>query len=355
MTISYNDVLDNMKNDYYQKCGKILDLNSETGARIQAVASEIYSLNCYGDFVLKQAFPQTATSRYLDKHAQLRGVQRKKATKAYGTLTFYCSDECVDVVKIPKGTVCSVKNNPYIQFITLSDAQFNASNVKFIEVEAQAISEGYESNVEPNTISVIVNPPVGIARVSNSKRFIGGLDNETDSMLRKRILSSYNICPNGFNNKSAINALQTIEEVRDCSIKVIDIYNIEICVETTRGIITPELEEKIRNALYLEKLVGCYIKVVPASYKEYSLAIEVYKNKDTNDNLDSDIKNAVLEIANSTGIAQNVKLSEFISAISNIKGVKYCEVSSENAIQNVVYSGNREILKNNSLKVAYYD
>ena len=58
------------------------------------VASEIYSVCAYGDYIFRQGFPQTATGAYLDKHAQLRSITRKKAARAgaysFGTNSIFC-------------------------------------------------------------------------------------------------------------------------------------------------------------------------------------------------------------------------------------------------------------------------
>ena len=75
-------------------------------------------MSCYGDFILKQAFVQTATRGYLDRHGALRDCKRKLGTKAKGTLTFGINEAIASDIVIEKGTVCSKPNYPLIQYST---------------------------------------------------------------------------------------------------------------------------------------------------------------------------------------------------------------------------------------------
>ena len=51
----------------------------DLSARLYALAAQVYSLYVQADWVVRQAFPQTAEGEYLDRHAQLRGLERKPA------------------------------------------------------------------------------------------------------------------------------------------------------------------------------------------------------------------------------------------------------------------------------------
>ena len=42
LKITYDEILNNMKNAFYEKSGENVDLMSDLGARFQAVASELY-------------------------------------------------------------------------------------------------------------------------------------------------------------------------------------------------------------------------------------------------------------------------------------------------------------------------
>ena len=88
MKSTYNEILQNMKAAYNKELGREIAENSIDEKKLEAIASELYGLSCYGDFILKQAFVQTATGEYLNRHGALRDCKRKLGTKAKGTLTF---------------------------------------------------------------------------------------------------------------------------------------------------------------------------------------------------------------------------------------------------------------------------
>lgn len=355
MITSYNEILNEMRSDYFDKCGKNLDLNSESGARMQAVASELFSLACYGDYILKQAFPQTATSNYLEKHGAMRDIKRKKASKSNGTLRFFCAEGSQNNIRIPKGIVCSVKGNPYIQFVTTQEKEIVPTVQNFVDIKAESINYGYENNVNENVVTTIVNPPAGVVSVVNTEKFIGGKDEETDDSFRNRILNSYSVPPNGFNEQSIKAAILECDGVLDCVVRATANFALEICVETYDGTIPSELQTEIKNKLFLDKLSSLAFIICPAKTREYSLSVEVYKDESINKNLDEQIRNSIRDVANTIGLEEDVKLGKFVSAISVIDGVKYCEVNSDSAIQNIIYANTKEVLKNNGVKVIYYE
>ena len=100
MNCTYNEILDKMVQAYFDKSGQKLNENSFEYKVIEAAASEFYSLSCYGDFILKQAFVQSAGGEYLDRHGYMRMCERKAGRKASGVLTFSVSEAQDDDIVI---------------------------------------------------------------------------------------------------------------------------------------------------------------------------------------------------------------------------------------------------------------
>ena len=178
-----------METQFYNECGEYVKDYPEVELRFKAVASEIYAAHTAADFALKQAFVQTATGEYLDKHAEMRGITRKGASRATGYLSFFVTQEYEENVDIPEGTICSVKDNPLIQFATNYRA-FILPGDTGVTIEASALNEGEEYNVPADSITVMVNPPEYIYSVTNQRAFTGGSDPESDESLRQRIIDS---------------------------------------------------------------------------------------------------------------------------------------------------------------------
>ena len=164
--------------------------------RLYAVAAEIFSLEAQADFVARQSFPQTADGVYLDRHAELRGLQRGAACKAKGALKFYIeSSRAVDLV-IPVGTECRTAAG--IGFVT-TEAGTIAAGSTFCTVAAEAVEPGSGGNVPINSITFMILPPAGVENVVNATAFTGGTNAENDEALRKRVLMTYRRLPNGAN------------------------------------------------------------------------------------------------------------------------------------------------------------
>ena len=55
---------------------------TDLSARMYALAAQVYALYVQAEWVVRQAFPQTAEGEHLDYHAQLRSLERKPAVAA---------------------------------------------------------------------------------------------------------------------------------------------------------------------------------------------------------------------------------------------------------------------------------
>lgn len=351
--ITYNELLNNMQNYYFEKCGEKLDLNSPCGARVQAVASELFSLACFGDYILKQAFVQTATGEYLDNHAQLRDISRKMPTKSTGTLTFSVNEANAHDIVIPQNTVCCVTDSPYLQYATDEDAVLVAGELS-VDVAATAIESGENHNTSAGTITTMVNPPASIAGVTNNVAFEGGFEQEFDSALRSRIISSYSVAPSGFNEQSLVDSVLTLDEVFDCKIYQIgSVLKVYIKGKTTK--VTPMLRDEVINKLYVPLLSGSTISVLGSPKQSISIVVEVHTKLGKTENMDAQIKQEIENITKGLRVGEDLKLSRIYSAVSAIEGVDYCEVTCPSAIGNVVNCNTGSYIYCNDYKVAYYE
>ncbi len=351
--ITYNELLNNMQNSYFEKSGEMLDLNSPCGARVQAVASELFSLACYGDYILKQAFVQTATGEYLDNHAKLRDITRKQPTKSTGVLTFSVSEAQTDDIIIPQNTVCCVTQSPYLQYSTDEDAVLVAGKLT-VDVPATAIESGENHNTPSGTVTTMVNPPASIVAVTNKEAFDGGFEQEYDSTLRSRIMSSYSVPPSGFNQQSLVDSILTLDEVYDCKIYQTNNF-LAVYIKGKSSKVTPFLREKVIQKLYVPMLSGSTISVNNSPKQTISLVVEVHTKLGKTDTMDQQIKAEIENIVKGLRVGEDLKLSRIYSAVSAVEGVDYCEVTCPTAIANVVDCKTGNYIYCSDYKVAYYE
>lgn len=354
MKTTYNEILDRMKAAFYEQCGENVDLMGDIGARFQAVASELLSVYCYGDFVLKQAFPQTASGQYLDYHAALRDMQRKSPSKASGELLFSVSEPSEEDIEIPEGTICSSSIYPYIQFETIENGAIKAGELS-AAVTANAIETGSAYNAKEGTVTVMVNPPLGVAAVTNTNEFTGGCNDESDEALRKRILSSYSVPPTGVSSESIRESILKLEDVLDCI--VLNNLNISIIIylKTKKGVLDTQTVDAVKNMMMIADITYMETHVVLAKAKEFDLTVDANVSSAAGEELEQKIKDAAAEYIDSLRIGESLNLARLSYALSQVEGLEYCEISSSDAVQNSVYCDNQSYLKLNNLTVCCYE
>ena len=181
---------------YARRTGTALAEDCDLAVRLYAAAAQLQALDIQAWWVLDQCFPQTAQGMYLDGHAQMRGVSRREATKAVGTLRFSVVSPSAVELPITAGTVCMTAGE--VRFQTTADAVLPAGDL-FVDVPAEAVESGETGNVPAGSVAVLTACPVGITGCTNPAAFFGGSDAEDDESLRARVLESYLRLPNGAN------------------------------------------------------------------------------------------------------------------------------------------------------------
>ncbi len=174
-----------------------MDDAADLAVRLYAAAAEIESLYLYADWALAQSFPQTAQGAYLDQHGALRGVARKAAAKAAGTLRFSIGAARTDEVLVPAGTSCLTTG---LQRFVTTEAAVIAPGALYVDVRAEAEEAGAAGNVSAETVTQMASAPVGVTGCTNPSAFAGGTDEETDEDYRARVLDSFVRLPNGANS-----------------------------------------------------------------------------------------------------------------------------------------------------------
>lgn len=327
MSLSYNDIFNAMKTAFYDECGQNAEDYGETAMKFKAVASEIFAVSSAMEYMFKQAFPQTASGENLDRLAVLRDIRRKSAQRAGGVLTFYLNDELEREAVIPKGTVCSLKGLPYIQFATDEAASIPAGSLE-VSVRATAIKAGEEYNAPAGQVTVIVNPPSYVAGVKNERAFVGGCDDECDESLKERILSSYSAKNNGINARSIREMLLTIDEVLDAAVKLSDFGEMFVCLRTSDDGISPELEEKATELLGFPLLCGVPLCFVPAQAKLFNVSAEVTAISGADfEAIEHEVHLRLKNYCAKRKIGEDISVSALSLALCGIDGVKSFNLS----------------------------
>lgn len=193
---SVTELYQEMRALFAAETGMTLYEGSEMAVRLYAFAVQLHGLYVQDAWTAKQCFPQTATGEFLDRHATLRALARRAATRAQGRLRFAVETAQATSLRIPKGSACMSAG--LVRFETLQEVILPAGAL-FVEVAAQASELGDSGNVPAGSVRVMALAPLGVSSCSNPEAFSGGAETEGDEALRVRVLESYRRMPNGTN------------------------------------------------------------------------------------------------------------------------------------------------------------
>lgn len=162
---------------------------SNLGVLAQIVAAATNGHYGYLDWIARMGVPFTAQDEYLEGWSALKGVTRKPATRAQGSVTFSGANG----TPVPAGT--SVVRSDGVNLTTDVDAEV-AGGV--VTIAATATDAGLVGNCLAGVSMSLGGAITGISAAGSAATvFTGGADVEDDAALRSRMLQAYASPPQG--------------------------------------------------------------------------------------------------------------------------------------------------------------
>ena len=302
---------------------------SDVMLRLRVLAGEIFRERAHAEFIMRQMFPSTASGEYLDMHAQQRGLNRKNATRAHGSVTFTAVEGEHEAIQIPVGTQVSTSDGS-LRFITDSNAVIDAQS-QTATAYVTAVRGGSAYNVLSGKIGIVVTPVLGVASVANAAAFSGGSDSESDEQLRERVIDSYRNIINGANAAYYRSVALSVDGVYSASAVgcgrgtgTVDVY---ACAKGS--VLSAEIIDEIQALLDEKRELNVDAKVFSPTAMNINLYIrlEVSEGYDF-DTVAAEVREAVREYINSLGIGNDLLLcnvGEVIYHIEGVAGYKFLE------------------------------
>ena len=156
---------------YREQTGLEPGADCDLAVRLYALAAQVYALQVQGEWVARQAFPQTAEGEYLDRHAMMRGLERKEASVARGVVRFQAAETAAEDRVIPAGTVCMTAG--LVRFETTEEGAIPAGDL-WADVPVRAVLPGVGGNVPSGAIRDMAVAPAGVASCTNPSSCTGG-------------------------------------------------------------------------------------------------------------------------------------------------------------------------------------
>ncbi len=246
----------------------------DLSARLYALAAQVYSLYVQADWVVRQAFPQTAEGEYLDRHAQLRSLERKPAAAAEGIVRFTAGEVSDAPRDIPQGTVCMTAG--LVRFETVGPAVLETGALT-VDVPVRALAAGASGNVSAGAIVSMAVAPVGIISCTNPSPCAGGADGEEDASLRARVLESFKRLPNGANSAFYQQGALSFEQVVAAAVipRPRGVGSVDVVPATLAGLPNGELLEELEDYFEARREIAVDLKVRAPETVAVNIAVAI--------------------------------------------------------------------------------
>ena len=245
---------------FEEETGTALRGDGDMAVRLYAVAAQIYGLYVQAEWVDRQCFPQTAAGEFLDKHAQLRGLERRAATAAQGTIRFSTDSAAATDLVVPAGTICLTAGG--VRFETTQEAVLAAGETS-VDVPAQAVEPGAAGNAAAGTIRAMAVAPVGVSGCTNPAGFSGGTDEEEDEALRARVLETYQRMPNGANAAFYQQGAMSFPQVAAASVipRPRGVGSVDVVIATAAGVPDQSLLTEVEDYFEARREIAVDVQV----------------------------------------------------------------------------------------------
>lgn len=320
------EIYQEMLDCFAQRTGLEAAESCDLAVRFYAVAAQVYALYVQADWVLRQCFPQTAAGSCLDSHAQLRGLSRKQATAAEGSIRFSVARAADTDRPIPAGTVCMTPG--LIRFETAQAAVLEAG-ASWVDVPARALTPGSAGNVPAGAVTAMAAAPVGIAACTNPAPFAGGGDEEGDEGLRQRVLSTFRRLPNGANAAFYEQGALSFDQVAAASVlpRLRGRGTVDVVAATLEGMPDEELLGQLTDYFQQRREIAVDVLVRAPEAVTVDVAVKIDGGADQAGAAER-VKTALRQWFTGERLGQDVLRARLGSLIFGCEGVKNYELTA---------------------------
>ncbi|MDE6108539.1 MAG: baseplate J/gp47 family protein [Oscillospiraceae bacterium] len=319
------EIYNEMLGVFRQETGAEASAVSDLSVKLYAVAAQVYGLYAQAEWLSRQCFPQTAQGEYLDRHAALRGVERKAAVQAKGIIRFSVEAAPGADLTIPVGTVCATA--AMTRFETLKEAILPGDGT-YVDVPARAVEPGTGGNVPAGSVVMTV-PPVGVRSCVNTAPFAGGADAEEDEALRKRVLDTYRRMPNGANAAFYEQGALSFDRVAACTVlpRKRGVGTVDVVVSTTAGLPDEGLLKELQDYFEQRREIAVDVQVKAPTVKNVNVSVRLQVAEDfEGEAIKADVERALTGFFSGERLGKNILVAELNRLVFSREGVANCTI-----------------------------
>lgn len=283
--------------------------------------------------IILLAYPQHSFGEWLTLSAATKGVYRKNAQYATGTLNIVGNSGTI----IPKGTKFSNaipkgSTNKVKYYSAVSDYAIPTEGI--ITISIQADEAGTVGNAVANEVVLNIEGIKSIASVTNTEAISNGINEESDESLLDRLLESVRNKATSGNKASYKVWAKEVAGVADA--EVLPLWNgpgtVKVIVMGEGGRAIPELTDEVKE--YLDPIahegngegkapIGAVVTV--ASVENYEVDIRIsyieLENEYNAELVFTGVKKSILHYLSSLLLGEVIRIRSIEDAIHHTKGV----------------------------------
>lgn len=291
--------------------------DSDAYARASSLAACAEGIYAHQKWMIKQFFPDTADTEFLEKHAGLRGLRRRNATYSAGKgATVSGNPDAVIAVGL------QIKTEDGRFYETTESAVIPASGSVIVAV--RSLATGAVQNIKTATKGSFMAAPVGVSTDVVLNDVVGATNAESDSSLLERLLNKIRRPAAGGNKYDYKDWALEVDGVEQAYVYPLrrGLGTVDIAITADNGVPSDDTVRRAQEYIDQERPVTAKeSKVVKPDVTKVNFNIQVKISGVALNDIKTAINNALRDYFNGLIPGDDLIVSQCEAVINNLIGV----------------------------------
>lgn len=291
--------------------------DSDAYARASSLAACAEGIYAHQKWLIKQFFPDTADTEFLEKHAGLRGLRRRNATYAAGKgATISGNPDAVISVGL------QIKTEDGRFYETTESAVISGSGSAVVAV--RSLATGAVQNIKTATKGSFMAAPVGVSTDVVLNDVVGATNAESDSSLLERLLNKIRRPAAGGNKYDYKDWALEVDGVEQAYVYPLrrGLGTVDIAITADNGVPSDDTVRRAQEYIDQERPVTAKeSKVVKPDVTKVNFNIQVKISGVALNDIKTAINNALRDYFNGLIPGDDLIVSQCEAVINNLIGV----------------------------------
>lgn len=291
--------------------------DSDAYARASSLAACAEGIYAHQKWLIKQFFPDTADTEFLEKHAGLRGLRRRNATYAAGKgATISGNPDAVIAVGL------QIKTEDGRFYETTESAVISSGGTAVVAV--RSLATGAVQNIKTATKGSFMAAPVGVSTDVVLNDVVGATNAESDSSLLERLLNKIRRPAAGGNKYDYKDWALEVDGVEQAYVYPLrrGLGTVDITITADNGVPSDDTVRRAQEYIDQERPVTAKeSKVVKPDVTKVNFNIQVKISGVALNDIKTAINNALRDYFNGLIPGDDLIVSQCEAVVNNLIGV----------------------------------